>query len=170
MRVVFSHGKESGPWGSKIKRLAKTAESLGLTVASVDYTGIVSPDDRVSKLCEYLANEQEDFVLVGSSMGGYVSLVAAEKYSAQGVFLLAPALYIDDYCVQEYSMDIKHLEIVHGWSDEVIPVHNSIKYAEQALCTLHLVDGDHRLTSALKKVNDLFDNFLKQILIASYKR
>jgi len=35
--VVFSHGKESGPWGSKIKALAKVAERLGGNVISVDY-------------------------------------------------------------------------------------------------------------------------------------
>ncbi|HAS14838.1 MAG TPA: alpha/beta hydrolase, partial [Idiomarina abyssalis] len=26
MQVIFNHGKESGPWGTKIKVLAKTAE------------------------------------------------------------------------------------------------------------------------------------------------
>lgn len=35
--VVFSHGKESGPWGSKIQALAKVAERLGGDVISVDY-------------------------------------------------------------------------------------------------------------------------------------
>lgn len=30
MLVIFNHGKESGPWGTKIKVLAKTAEALGL--------------------------------------------------------------------------------------------------------------------------------------------
>jgi hypothetical protein len=57
MKVIFSHGKESGPWGSKIKRLAATAEALNFSV------------DRNDKLCEYLADENEPFVLVGSSMG-----------------------------------------------------------------------------------------------------
>jgi hypothetical protein len=35
--VVFSHGKESGPWGSKIRTLANVAERLGAQVLSVDY-------------------------------------------------------------------------------------------------------------------------------------
>jgi hypothetical protein len=52
MKVIFSHGKESGPWGSKIKRLASTAEALNFSVDSIDYSGIASPDKRVDKLCE----------------------------------------------------------------------------------------------------------------------
>ena len=35
--VIFSHGKESGPWGSKIRALADVAERLGAQVMSVDY-------------------------------------------------------------------------------------------------------------------------------------
>ena len=30
--VVFSHGKDSGPWGSKITALAETARSEGYNV------------------------------------------------------------------------------------------------------------------------------------------
>ena len=34
--VVFSHGKESGPWGTKIMAMAAVVRDLGLTVESVD--------------------------------------------------------------------------------------------------------------------------------------
>ena len=33
--VYFSHGKESGPWGDKIKRLAQVAEAKGFVVYSI---------------------------------------------------------------------------------------------------------------------------------------
>jgi hypothetical protein len=36
MKVYFSHGKESGPWGSKIKRLAGIAQQKGYAVDSID--------------------------------------------------------------------------------------------------------------------------------------
>ena len=35
--VVFAHGKESGPWGSKIKHLAALAGQRGAQVLSPDY-------------------------------------------------------------------------------------------------------------------------------------
>ena len=50
MVVVFSHGKESGPWGSKITAMADVARSLGMAVESVDYRGIADPAARVEKL------------------------------------------------------------------------------------------------------------------------
>lgn len=164
MKVIFSHGKESGPWGSKIKRLAATAEQLVFSVDSIDYTGIVCPDERVEKLTAYLANETEPFVLVGSSMGGYVSLIAAEKYLPAGVFLLAPALYMSEYLRQDYRYNFNNLTILHGWSDDVISYKNSVKYCERAKCTLHLVNGDHRLNDSIETVDDLFSSFLHQCL------
>ncbi|MFT6901716.1 MAG: hypothetical protein ACJAXS_001915 [Colwellia sp.] len=43
MKVIFSHGKESGPWGSKITKLANVAKELGFGVDSIDYTGHNQP-------------------------------------------------------------------------------------------------------------------------------
>ena len=94
MKVYFSHGKESGPRGTKIKRLAAIAEDMSCIVESIDYTDTMDPDLRVERLLEVLAGEDGDFALVGSSMGGYVPLMASEMVDAKAVFLMAPALYI----------------------------------------------------------------------------
>ncbi len=48
--VIFSHGQESGPWGTKIRAMAERARSLGCAVDSIDYQGIADPSERVSKL------------------------------------------------------------------------------------------------------------------------
>jgi pimeloyl-ACP methyl ester carboxylesterase len=163
MKVIFSHGKESGPWGSKITKLANIAKELGFDVDSIDYTGITSPEERVAKLNNYLKNGTQSYILVGSSMGGYVSLVAAQTNKPVGVFLLAPALFIPEYKQQTYPTNLKYLEIIHGWSDDIIPVEHSIKYAKQAQCSLHLIDGDHRLNYSIKQVSELFNLFLYTI-------
>ena len=165
MKIYFSHGKESGPWGTKIKRLAKIAEHMGCGVESIDYTDTMDPDLRVERLLGVLAREQDEFVLVGSSMGGYVSLVASQAVHAQAIFLMAPALYIPGYERQEYRSRCSHIEIVHGWSDDVIPVENSIRYARETDCTLHLISGDHPLNSSLEVVAGLFERFLQQVTI-----
>ena len=165
MKVYFSHGKESGPWGTKIKRLAKIAENMGCGVESIDYTDTMDPDLRVEQLLGVLAKEKDEFALVGSSMGGYVSLVASQEVHAEAIFLMAPALYIPGYERQEYRSRCSHIEIVHGWSDDVIPVENSIRYAKAANCTLHLISGDHPLNSSLEVVAGLFESFLEQVTI-----
>ncbi|MGB1297205.1 MAG: alpha/beta hydrolase [Psychrobium sp.] len=164
-KIIFSHGKESGPWGSKIKRLADIATSFGCEVDSIDYTDTFDPDERVAKLIKVLAQQSDDVILVGSSMGGYVSLVVSNQNNLdiKGLFLLAPALYIDGYQVQEYSTS-PNIEIVHGWSDDVIAPEHSIRYAQTAKCSLHLIDGDHRLNSSLETVEELFSQFLTRSL------
>lgn len=164
MKIYFSHGKESGPWGSKIKALAEIAKEHGCDVDSIDYTDMLDPDIRVERLLSVLESEKNDFALVGSSMGGYVSQVVSQSVNAKGVFLLAPALYIPGYQCHHYEKSASILSIVHGWSDDVIPPEHSIKFAKEAKCSLHLIDGDHRLNSSIDTVSTLFDQFICSVL------
>ena len=164
MKVLFSHGKESGPWGSKIVHLAELAKECGCDIDSIDYRAIRDPDLRAQHLIDILQKEQDDTILVGSSMGAYVALVASAQVKVAGVFLLAPALYIPGFKTQEYTLDNQHLAIVHGWSDDVIPPEHSIRFARQAKCSLHLIAGDHRLKSSLATVAQIFELFLADVL------
>ncbi len=50
--VVFSHGKDAGPWGRKITALADVARSEGYEVESVDYRGIDTVRGRIDRLIE----------------------------------------------------------------------------------------------------------------------
>ena len=79
--VIFSHGQESGPWGSKIQSMAETVRAMGCEADSIDYQGIADPTDRVDKLVASCERIKDPVVLVGSSMGGHVATAAA----AQGV-------------------------------------------------------------------------------------
>jgi len=160
LKVYFSHGKESGPWGSKIQRLSHIATEFDFTVQSIDYTKIDNPDHRVEHLLKILKDETEEYILVGSSMGGYVSLIASGITNAKAVFLLAPALYMQGYEKQTYPANQTYIESVHGWSDETIPYANSVKFAEESDSTLHLISGDHRLNSSLPVIEILFRQFL----------
>lgn len=171
MLVVFSHGKESGPMGSKIRALMKVAENLGAKAVSVDYrehpvgllhdqTAAGEADRRVEQLLSTDLPEYDELVLVGSSMGGYVSTVASHDMSVAGLFLLAPAFYLSGYAIQDVAPGTSNTMIIHGWRDDVVPVQNSILFAQRHLCDLHLMDGDHRLTDALPKIEPLFEMFL----------
>lgn len=173
--VVFSHGKESGPWGSKIRALAGVAERLGAQVMSVDYrehpAGTLQDqnapgeaDRRVDQLLSMTPPEHRQLVLVGSSMGGYVSTVASIRLPVEGLFLLAPAFYLPGYANQNLAPRAKKTMIVHGWNDGVVPVQNSIRFAQAHQCDLYLLDGDHRLNAALPKIEPLFELFLKQVM------
>jgi pimeloyl-ACP methyl ester carboxylesterase len=160
MKLFFAHGKDSGPWGFKIKRMAPLAERHGCAVESIDYRDCADADARVEHLLRRLAGEDAECILVGSSMGGYVSLVASATQPVRALFLMAPALYIPSFKVQLYPSLAAHIEVVHGWRDEVIPVQSSIDYARDADCTLHLISGDHGLNASIGEVEALFERFL----------
>lgn len=154
------HGKESGPRGSKIAALARVAQARQWAVACLDYSHTIDPAARLDQLLGACANAGGPLILVGSSMGGWVAAEAAGRLGAHGVFLLAPALYMPGYPTQAPSVPEALTEIVHGWGDEVIPCENAIRFARLRQCTLHLVQGDHRLNTRIPLLCELFDSFL----------
>ena len=51
------------------------------------------------------------------------------------------------------------VRIVHGWSDEIVPADNSIRWAREHEAELVLIPGDHRLMGELERVVALFEDF-----------
>lgn len=167
--IIFSHGKESGPYGSKIKRLMDVAEECDFPAVSIDYRDCANADERVALLKDTIARfgfHPTRVVLVGSSMGGYVSTVIANEMQVAGLFLMAPALWMpsEEYSVQTYHPITSHIEIVHGLQDDVVPHENSIRFAREISGTiLHLVQDDHRLKDSHDFLADMFKRFICQI-------
>ena len=52
----------------------------------------------------------------------------------------------------------------NGWSDNVIAPENSIRFAREADCSLHLISGDHRLNSSLDVATELLGQFMDTAL------
>ena len=110
------------------------------------------------------AGEIDDrLVLVGSSMGGHVATAAADRLSAAGLFVLAPAYYMEGYEDLTPPPPAMPVFIVHGWHDDVVPVDNSIRFARECAATLYLVDGDHRLTANIAAINRQLDAFIDSL-------
>jgi alpha-beta hydrolase superfamily lysophospholipase len=164
--VVFNHGKESGPWGGKITKLAGVAQKCGFAVESIDYQDLPDAGPRVERLLQSEAGKAKGLILVGSSMGGYVATVASSILKPEGLFLIAPAFYIPGYPEQNPVPNARAVSVVHGWNDEVIPVEHSIRFARKFSATtrmeLHLIKDDHRISAELDFVATLFERFLKQ--------
>ncbi len=161
--VIFSHGQESGPWGTKICAMADCARALGCEADSVDYQGIADPTRRVDKLIAEAGSIDDRLILVGSSMGGHVATAAAQKLNAVGLFVLAPAYFMtghEDLTPEPPQMPIC---IVHGWRDDIVPVENSIRFAQNCRATLHIVDGDHRLTANIEEINQYLESFIARV-------
>ena len=165
--VCFNHGKESGPWGSKITKLAEVASERGFAVKSIDYRDLPEAGPRTERLLQSEARKATGLILVGSSMGGYVATVASSILKPDGLFLLAPAFYMPGYPEQNPVPNAKTVSVVHGWSDDVIPVEHSIRFAQKFSATthmeLHLIEDDHRISAELDFVATLFGRFLDHI-------
>jgi pimeloyl-ACP methyl ester carboxylesterase len=162
--VVFSHGKESGPWGTKISALAEVARAQGFEVESVDYRGLDDPQDRVTRLLAYCRSLQGRLVLVGSSMGAHVCTSASRLLRAEGLFLLAPAFYMPGFePLTPQPPEGIPITLVHGWRDDVVPVENSVRWAREHRATLHVLESDHRLADRVREINVLFEYFLVKL-------
>lgn len=162
--VCFSHGQESGPWGTKIRALATIARDRGHAVESLDYQGMADPVARARKLVEWCRAQPAPAILVGSSMGGYVALAAASEAGAAGLFLMAPALYVPGYeAIPVPPPPSCRVTIVHGWRDDVLPWSGSTRYGEQAGARVVLVPDDHRLVQDLPGLGRLFGLFLDEL-------
>lgn len=162
-KICFSHGQESGPWGTKIRTMSETAKDASWAVDSLDYRGVQDPLDRVEMLVEYCETQPDSLVLVGSSMGGFVATAAASRVGARGLFLLAPAFYLPGYEENLPAPPICPTLIVHGWRDEIVPWQGSVRYGSVTRARLMLLDGDHRLTANIDAINCLFAAFLNEL-------
>lgn len=158
--VVFSHGKESGPWGAKITAMAAAVQELRYGVESVDYRGMDDPGARVQKLIDVGLKLQGPLVLVGSSLGGHVSAAAASRLGVSGLFLLAPAFYMPGFEAHTPQNVVVPTAIVHGWHDDVVPVDNSIRWARSTGAALHIVNSNHRLDDQIEAICNLLRAFL----------
>jgi predicted alpha/beta-hydrolase family hydrolase len=162
--VCFCHGRESGPWGTKIRRLALVAEQFGCRVVSVDDRDTQDPEERVRRLLSKRAELGETLILVGSSMGGYVAAVAAAELHPIGLFLLAPAIGLPGYRIDAPHIATSRLCIVHGWDDSVVPLANVQAFALSQRASLHILADGHTLQNSLEQIARLFADFLADSL------
>jgi alpha/beta superfamily hydrolase len=159
--VCFAHGKESGPWGTKITRLAEVARARGFEVMSPDYSHTHDPKERVAHLLQ-LAPRAAQLVLAGSSMGGYVAAMACTALRPQALFLMAPALYFPGWDDEPPGCP-PLATVVHGWRDDVVPVERGIEFARRNRAALHVLDSGHTLNDQLPALALLFDDLLNRV-------
>lgn len=168
MKVIFSHGHLSSPQSRKIQVLAPLAQRQGFAVAAIDYQDLRDdPHGRVDRLSEAIAAEPVPPVLVGSSLGGLVSMAAAERHDVAGLFMMAPALFMEDRVPggtvrESYAPRTRHVSLVHGWHDEIVEPERSLRYAARSAVALHLLPAGHALDNVLDQIGLLLSDFLQR--------
>ncbi|MDX1625475.1 MAG: YqiA/YcfP family alpha/beta fold hydrolase [Wenzhouxiangellaceae bacterium] len=167
--VIFSHGRDSGPEANKIVALRPVVERRGWRAEAVDDRDLDNdPVARRDRLRERIESLDGTTVLVGSSLGGWVSMAAAESHEVAGLFLIAPALFLEHLHPggqprEAYRPLCEDIVVAHGWRDDVIPWQHSLRFAERRGCALHLYDAGHRMESVVEGLAALLDGMLGRL-------
>ncbi|MBP3194680.1 MAG: alpha/beta hydrolase [Cardiobacteriaceae bacterium] len=168
MFLLISHGRGGSPNDDLIVNLAKVAAEFDIDVEKIDDADIQNqPEERSQRLIERVNKLPADaeVILAGFSMGGYTSARAAEVCgNVRGAFLIAPALYMPHYGAHRWQSDLINVEIVHGWSDDVVIYEQSLRFARELNAPLHLLPGGHMLKSQTLKICNIFRLYLQKIL------
>jgi hypothetical protein len=160
--VIYNHGKDSIPWGEKTIGFAEVANRYGYAFESPDYREHLDPDKRVGQLLAMDLSCYDEVVLIGSSMGAYVSTVASESIKPKGLFLLAPAFYLPGYRQTEFKPTAGAIRVFHGWQDDIVPPENAWRFCQKYRVCLNLYDTDHRMLSVMPQLLDEFKRFLAE--------
>jgi predicted esterase len=161
--VILSHGMESGPSATKVTRLAKVAQALGFSCERVDDQGIVDPLQRLDRLLPKIDAAPRPLILVGSSLGAYVSGLASVQRDIDGLFLLAPPVRRPG-TQPDLQLRAKHVAIVHGWHDELFDPDQVYALSKGCDAELKFYDSDHRLGDVIDAIAADFAQFLQRWL------
>jgi pimeloyl-ACP methyl ester carboxylesterase len=97
-RVLYLHGFASGPQSSKASYFADRLRRYGVPFACPDFNGpefaTLTMSRMLDELAVELARAPEPATLIGSSLGGTLAILAADRFAAQvdRLVLLAPAV------------------------------------------------------------------------------
>ncbi|NII09072.1 alpha/beta hydrolase [Oleiagrimonas sp. C23AA] len=166
--VILSHGSDSGPQATKVSVLAEVAQSLGYSTERPDYreadalgyAGAVPP--RVALLVQRIKAAPQPPILVGSSMGAFVSGLASLQAPCRALFLLALPITIPGVA-QRFDMADVPAMLMHGFADELCPADAAVGFArERHMHTQLLADG-HRLAEHVDTIARQFRLFLEHL-------
>ncbi|NUO71856.1 MAG: alpha/beta fold hydrolase [Frateuria sp.] len=167
--ILLSHGSDAGPDATKVSALAALAQARGWRTQRPDYreddarghAGSVAP--RLARLRTAIEECDAPPVLVGSSMGAFVSGLASLEHPVAGLFLLATPEAIPGFDIAlDVRQDVPTL-LVHGWRDEVCPLDDIYAFAGRRQLPLFILDDDHRLAGSLAAIERQFALFLETL-------
>ena len=152
MRVLFCHGKEGNPDGTKA--LAIKQEFKNSTVVAPRLTNSYCENDFNKDLVVVEALGKGADVLVGSSRGG--ALVCQADADTPKI-LIAPAWKKFSVLPMLTENDV----ILHSKHDDLVPFEDSVRLAKLFGCKLIECGNDHRMSDP--KTLELIKETIKEV-------
>ena len=176
-KLYYIHGYQSSPEGTKGVLFQKELHAHPIKYRDVP------PEELVIKDCltriSDIISDQDDVVLIGSSLGGFLTAVTAINHvNISRIILLNPAIIPPETDIQKISsmpQDILkdmvypqlfrkqfpgEVIIFRGTKDELIPDEWVLEYAKSQEATVHFIADDHRLNNSLTILVDKMKNYL----------
>jgi predicted alpha/beta-hydrolase family hydrolase len=168
-QIILSHGSGSSPDATKVSMLAMLAESLGWSTQRPDYRAAdarghadsVAP--RIARLRATVEALDAPPLLVGSSMGAFVSGLVSLDVPVAGLLLLATPSEIPGHARKFDLRTEGPTLLVHGWSDDVCPLAGVQRFAAERRLPLLVLDDDHRLGASMDMIAVQFLHLLDQL-------
>ena len=172
-QIILSHGSDSAPEATKVSALAALAESLGWRTQRPDYrsddarghAGSVAP--RIARLRATIESLEAPPLLVGSSMGAFVSGLVSLDVPVAGLLLLATPGRIPGHARPFDLRTGVPAMLIHGWRDEVCPLAGVQAFAAKRRLPLLVLDDDHRLGSSMELIATQFRAMLERLASAA---
>ena len=145
-KILFFHGLESGPHGTKYRRLSEHFD-----VVAYDFEGMYDIYDRLKK-AEKKTRGMSDLVVVGSSFGGLLAalLYARHPQRFRSYVLMAPALHRD--IAGEITAMPDDAQVIHGLRDDVVPIEEVRAVCAEHGLSITEVDDEHPLHESLDRM------------------
>ncbi|MBN2386680.1 MAG: alpha/beta fold hydrolase [Anaerolineales bacterium] len=149
-RILYIHGSESSSQTFKAQYLRSRFPDM----ITPDFSDLVP--ERLSEL-NAIIGETNEWTLIGSSLGGMVATIYADRYPerVRKLILLAPALNLPEFEIQVRQPIRVPAVIVHGTLDRIVPPGPVRKMAERVFpkLTYIVVEDDHRLHEAIRDLD-----------------
>ncbi len=142
-KVLFLHGLEGSPKGSKAKWLKKNFKGVTPKLDVSTFEAAVASAKKAIR-------KERPSIIVGSSFGGAVllELMHTGDFDGFGIFLAQAGLKLTNH---DRLPEGAHAVIIHGTGDDIIPIEDSRQLAQNSGLELMTLDDDHRLLSVLSE-------------------
>ncbi len=175
-KIIYSHGRDGHPWNDpRTVAIKAIADDLEIDMDSIPYDEKDSVPQMIEQAFEFCTHAQlpnTKLILIGSSRGAYIAsavtrlLLEATGQKTAGIYMMAPAIGIKpDYYPGAIKVPVaSHIEVVHPYVDEIVPVKNTINFCAKNNFTLHLVDDTHSLQNQVSFIESSTRVFIKKCL------
>lgn len=177
-KLYYIHGYLSSPDGTKAMLFKEKLNCKPIKYRDVEPEKLVISD--CLKQIDSNIKDDEEVVLIGSSLGGFLAAKSALKnLNVRKLILLNPAIIPSDFDIFKIN-DMPHsiskdmqddklfsnnlsadILVVIGTNDQIVSNKWGINYAKSQEATVKFVHDDHQLSKSLNKLPKIISEFLK---------